>query len=103
MIHYTCDRCKAVIDPADEARYVVQLEVHCVSDPEADDSRCDGDVDSLTELHQLLEGIETDPLLEDDEPPAHRGRYDLCPQCYKQFVQNPLGRETGFALHFSNN
>lgn len=102
MIHYTCDRCKAELDPADHSRYVVQVEVHCVGDqpsvpvPEAD-------IDSLTELHQLLEGVEGEALISEEDLPTHRGRYDLCPRCYKQFLRNPLGHDSNFALHFSNN
>ncbi len=102
MIHYTCDRCQTVLDPADQTRYVVQLEVHCVGSQSVGPVT-DADVDSLTELHQLLEGSEGEPLIADPELPTHRGRYDLCPQCYKQFLRNPLGRDANFALHFSNN
>jgi hypothetical protein len=105
MIHYTCDRCKAVLNPADQSRYVVQVEVHCVGDPavQSTESAEEGDVDSLSELHQLLEGMEDEAMLPDQDLPTHRGRYDLCPPCYKQFLRNPLGRDTTFALHFSNN
>lgn len=63
----------------------------------------DADVDSLSDLHQLLEGMEGEALVSDSELPAHRDRYDLCPECYKQFLRNPLGRDTPMALHFSNN
>lgn len=102
MIHYTCDRCKAVLDPADQARYVVHVEVQCVGEPSVA-SAAEPDMDSLSELHELLEGMQGDPLVDDQELPTHRGRYDLCPQCYKQFLRNPLGRDTSFALHFSKN
>ncbi len=102
MIHYTCDRCQAALDPADQTRYVVQMEVHCVGN-QAEDAVQEGDVDSLSELHQMLEGIDGEAVISDQDLPTHRGRYDLCPRCYKQFINNPLGRDTSFALHFSNN
>jgi len=146
MIHYTCDRCKSLIDSAAQTRYIVQMEVHRVAElgaPLVDDD----DVDTLSELHQLLEGIESrcdslpgldslsgldsdnlageggnalDPVIDprtagiacerdltedatDNDLPTHRAHYELCPQCYRAFLRNPLGRDTGVALHFSKN
>ncbi|MBB3205644.1 hypothetical protein FHS27_001448 [Rhodopirellula rubra] len=37
---------------------------------------------------------DTDPI-----PPS----FDLCPQCYAQYMKNPLSRERSLKLHFSNN
>jgi len=152
MIHYTCDRCKSLFDSASQTRYIVQMEVHRVaelSEPLVDPD----DVDSLSELHQLLEGIESrretlpdtdlDALdgdvahppevsldardltsdsraadsraagiacerdltedASDNDLPTHRAHYELCPQCYRSFLRNPLGRDAGAALHFSKN
>jgi hypothetical protein len=59
-------------------------------------------VDQLTELHQILEGIAEDDL-DGAQATHHRGRYDLCPECHRQFLKNPLGRDTMLALGFSNN
>jgi len=80
MIHYTCDRCKRAIDTALQMRHVVKIEVKAI-----------------------LEGLgdEGDPC--DFSDVGHRGRYDLCPDCYRQFVKNPLGRDALLALGFSNN
>ena len=40
MIHYSCDKCKRDIDPQDELRYVVKMEINAVVEPdEADDER----------------------------------------------------------------
>jgi len=118
------------------------VEVHSVDDQhqEPDDS---GDVDSLSLLHQMLEGIESKPItmddcdgemlhceetfppglgvddrtgglgksaeidptedVADDELPTHRAQYDLCPECYRVFLRNPLGQELSPALHYSKN
>lgn len=142
MIHYTCDRCKSVIDPAQRTRYIVHVEVHSVEEPhqELGDS---GDVDSLSLLHQMLEGIESKPItmndcdgemldgddaiaaalgvesravtlehpaeidptddVSDDDLPTHRAQYDLCPQCYRMYLRNPLGRDLSPVLQFSKN
>ena len=106
MIHYTCDRCKRQINTADQTRYVIQIDIQSATDETKSD--VEDDIDQLTELHQMLEGM-TDPdmdVAERDElnsESSHRGRYDLCPECHRQFLKNPLGRDAVLALGFSNN
>ena len=105
MIHYTCDRCKRQINTADQTRYVIQIDIQSA----ADEPKCDieDDIDQLTELHQMLEGMtDTNQHIEaaaDESESSHRGRYDLCPECHRQFLKNPLGRDAVLALGFSNN
>jgi hypothetical protein len=33
MIHYTCDLCKRAIDPQEDLRYVVKIEISAAFDP----------------------------------------------------------------------
>lgn len=118
MIHYICDRCKRTIDTDEETRFVVHIEIQSAADEPL--VEMDDDIDHLTELHQLLGGLEgshpagdhlDDDLMGLHHPDdmdaecesSHRGRYDLCPECHHQFLQNPLGRDAMFALGFSNN
>jgi hypothetical protein len=54
MIHYTCDRCKRVIDPEQELRYVVRMEIEAVMDPVYDQEPLD-DRDHLLEIDEILE------------------------------------------------
>lgn len=100
MIHYTCDRCKRVIDPEQELRYVVRMEIEAVMDPIYDCEPQD-DRDHLLEIDEILERSDY------DEAPAgdtyHKRQYDLCPQCYRKFAANPLGREKKATLGFSHN
>jgi hypothetical protein len=65
MNQHTCDRCKSVIDPAQQTRYIVHVEVHSVFDSPDEPSDM-GDVDSLSLLHQMLEGIESQPMTAQD-------------------------------------
>jgi hypothetical protein len=65
MNQYTCDRCKSVIDLTRQTRYIVHVEVHSVADSPDEPSDM-GDVDSLSLLHQMLEGIESQPMTTDD-------------------------------------
>ncbi len=107
MIHYTCDRCKAEIDPTNESRYVVEVDVQRITAEDDEPIEAD-EVDSLSQLHHVLEGhscgttVDNDAI-DDGEPSTHHAQYDLCPRCYKAFRRNPLGREASFALHFSKN
>lgn len=102
MIHFSCDRCKRMIDPEDELRYVVKLEVCAAMDP-IDAEEVQDDRDHLLEVHEILERLEVD---EDDcigEDIYQRKHFDLCSACYRDFVKNPLGREMPVQLGFSPN
>ena len=102
MIHYTCDRCKRVLDPVEDLRYVVRLEVQAVMDP-VDSDEVDDDRDHLLEVHEILERTEDlqGALIGDDI--YQRTRYDLCPECYQRFIRNPIGAEPAVQLNFSEN
>lgn len=142
MTHYTCDRCKSVIDLAQRTRFIIHVEVHSVADQQQKPDEA-GEVDSLSLLHQMLEGIESKPVtmndccddsqmgdeafssamggedrasgihhaadidpseeVADDELPTYRAQYELCPECYRMYLRNPLGRDLSPSLHFSKN
>ena len=101
MIHYTCDCCKRSIDPESELRYVVRLEVYASLDPTEED--LSDDRDHLQEIQDILERLddEEDQQLCDDV--YHHRRFDLCSECRKRFVDNPLGRVSAHHLDFSQN
>ena len=101
MIHYTCDLCRRELDPDEDLRYVVKIEVRAAFDPVVADE--EGDRDHLGEIQDLLERLEDaeDDQIGDDV--YQRLRFDLCPECRRRFSKNPLGRETAKALDFSNN
>ncbi len=102
MIHFSCDRCKRVLDPVEDLRYVVKLEVRAVMDAAAMDEAED-DRDHLLEVHEILERTEDleGALVGDDI--YQRSRYDLCPQCYRAFSKNPVGAMKAVQLNFSQN
>jgi len=99
MIHFTCDRCKRVIDPEQELRYVVRMEIEAVMDPIHEHEPQD-DRDHLLEIDEILERVDGD---EAADQAYHKRRYDLCPQCYRKFSANPLSREKKTTLGFSHN
>ena len=100
MIHFTCDRCKRVIDPEQELRYVVRMEIEAVMDPIHENEPQD-DRDHLLEIDEILERVDTEDPAGDDI--YQKMRYDLCPQCYRKFSANPLAREKKATLGFSHN
>ena len=102
MIHFTCDRCKRVIDAEQELRYVVRMEIEAVMDPIHEGEPQD-DRDHLLEIDEILERVDASESDVIDDDIYQKRRYDLCPQCYRKFVANPLARERKAALGFSHN
>jgi hypothetical protein len=102
MIRYSCDLCKRELDSEVDLRYVVKMEVYAAYDPEAT-SEDENDRDHLQEIQDILECLEDadDDLIGNDV--YQQMRFDLCPECRKKFLQNPLGRETAKAFGFSSN
>jgi hypothetical protein len=102
MIHYSCDRCRKTIDPQDEVRYIVNLEVHAAIEP-VDLDEDEDDRDYLEEIQEILEKLEDVA----DEPIRRHGSsqrtFDLCPACYRKFIQNPVGSDLHAQLGFSSN
>ena len=100
MIHYSCDRCQRLIDTDDELRYVVRLEIESKLGEEVfgDEER-----DHLLEIHEIIEQSEShsDSLQEDEV--YQRTRFDLCAECYRAFLNNPMGREIAKSVGFSEN
>jgi hypothetical protein len=103
MIHYSCDLCGKNLT-SDDLRYVVKMDVHAALTPPAASVDDDSDVDHLEELGDMLE----QEMLGDEDPVAldgpHEIRHDLCPECCKKFLKDPLGRESVLKqLNFSVN
>jgi len=102
MIHYSCDRCKRIIDPEDELRYVVKLEIQAAMEPlEADD--LEDDRDHLLEVQEILERLDDVDSEAISDELYQRYRYDLCSDCYREFIKNPVGYEGRAHFGFSQN
>ena len=106
MINYTCDGCKRPIDSGNSVRYIVRLEVYASLDPVEEDL-CD-DRDHLLEIHDILEHLEaTEPNDFESGQTCdeiyHHARYDLCSDCRRRYVENPLGRPVAQQFDFSQN
>ena len=98
MIHFSCDRCERRINSEEEFRYVVKIEARAALDV-AHDGEDEGDRDHLMELHELIESSSDG----DEDQSFHQLRYDLCPECYSKFMQNPVGVNPSRHFDFSQN
>jgi hypothetical protein len=102
MLHVTCDLCGKELMPGGEDRFIVKVEVFAAHDP-AKITEADLEEDHLEAVSQLLrddEGL-VDPDL--SQPAYCHFRYDLCPECHKKFVRDPLCKETAQKFDFSEN
>lgn len=103
MVHFSCDICGKDLTPGAATRFVVKMETHAATDL-AELTESDTDTDHVEEMAQLLteqeeSGDDTLTLL----PVCKKMRFDLCQFCYRKFLADPLGRESGAKLHFSEN
>ena len=102
MIHYSCDRCKRIIDSEEDLRYVVKLEVQAAMEPlEVDEF--EDDRDHLLEVQEILERLEDAESEAISNELYQRCRYDLCSECYRDFIKNPVGYEARAQFGFSQN
>lgn len=102
MIRYSCDLCKRDIDPQEDLRYVVKMEVFAAFDPTATEET-DNDRDHLQEIQDILERLEDAENDQIGDDVYQQLRFDLCPECRRKFVKNPLGRDFVKVFEFSEN
>lgn len=101
MIRYVCDLCGREIQQDRDIRYQVKIEVRAAFDPVNDDEDPD-DRDHLEEIHEILSTL---PQLgpEAFESAEKVFKFDLCAECRKKFLRDPLGRDAVKILGFSKN
>ncbi len=102
MLHVTCDLCGKKIRAGQDQRYVVRIEAYAVDDP-AEITEADLDQDHMEMIGQLLQECEENDTCTELVDPYQNFRYDLCSECHKRFVQDPMAREREAKFHFSKN
>ena len=102
MLRYRCDLCHRDLDPEEDLRYVVKMEVYAAFDPMANEEESD-DRNHLQEIQDILEQLDDADSDQIGADVYRQLRYDLCPDCHKKFVKNPLGREAAKLFNFSQN
>jgi hypothetical protein len=81
-------------------RYVVKIEVYAALDPV--DVAAEDDRDNLLEMHEILERMDDAESGAVGDDVYQTLRFDLCRDCRRKFVRNPLGRES-MKFNFSTN
>ncbi|MCI0685561.1 MAG: hypothetical protein L0Y71_25965 [Gemmataceae bacterium] len=102
MMHFTCDLCGKELHPGEDEHYVVKIEAFSAQDPnQLVESDLDDDhMEAVSALLQELEDADADVEL--PEVSQHL-RYDLCCECHRRFLRDPLGKEQQHKLFFSKN
>lgn len=102
MLHFSCDLCGKELLPQGDDRYVVKIEVFAAHDPR-ELTEADLDEDHMEAVSQLLHDAQDNADLETETPSNKKFRYDLCPECQKKFLRDPLGKEQEQKFDFSEN
>ena len=102
MVHFSCDLCGKELRPGDDQRYVVKIEAYAAQDP-AELTEADLDEDHMEAISQLLRDMDENHEEQDVEETRRKFRFDLCPECHKRFVRDPLSKEHVQKLFFSKN
>jgi hypothetical protein len=101
MLHITCDQCGKELRAGDD-HYVLKIEVFAAHDP-AELTEADFDEDHMEEISKMLQEMADAGELDDLEPPSNHFRFDLCPDCRKKYVRDPLSKEASQKFDFSEN
>ncbi len=100
MLHITCDHCGRSLEASD-AHFVVRVEIFAAQN--AIGKEVDLDTDHMEALSQMLEDMEEGGYPEPADITGQQFRFDLCVHCRKRYVRDPLGKDNGQKLHFSEN
>ncbi|MBY0457294.1 MAG: hypothetical protein K2V38_08160 [Gemmataceae bacterium] len=100
MTHFSCDICGRDMTHAGADRYVLKMEAFAAANTGAltDD---DLETDPVEEMALLLREQGED--LPEPLPLCKKMRFDLCPACFRKFVDDPLGRDSAAKFQFSPN
>jgi len=102
MQHFSCDSCGKELLPEMDRRFVVKMEVYAANEPTGLTDEDLDDDDHLESLGQLLRDIESGAVAPDFAPDYKQLRLDLCPECHKKFLRDPLNKEVA-KFDFSEN
>ncbi|OHB96172.1 MAG: hypothetical protein A3I59_04740 [Planctomycetes bacterium RIFCSPLOWO2_02_FULL_50_16] len=86
MIHYSCDMCGSIIKTEEELRYVVKIEIYPADDDEEENEELGSIGDDIAGFD--LEDEKGEDSADDMEYKTLR--FDLCSECHKRYVRDPL-------------
>jgi len=97
MIHFTCDMCGKHIHPQNDDRFRVLIDMEQMR-PGEDDSDLEGEY-----LDDYDDFAMDDNYPEDEEDAYHSFKFDLCRECARMYLEDPLMRKLPRRLRFMDN
>ena len=101
MMHISCDHCGKQLRCGQD-HFIVKIEVFAGHDP-AEITEADLEEDHMEAVSQLLREMEEADEANALEPTSQHLRYDLCPECRRRFLRDPLRKDTIQKFDFSEN
>ena len=68
-----------------------------------DSEEVDEERENLIEIQEILERIDDVECQGIEQDLYQKKRFDLCPECFRQYMDNPFGVESSMQLGFSSN
>ena len=102
MLHFSCDLCGKELLVEEGLRYIAKIEVYAAYDP-LEITEEDLQEDHMEEISELIKSMEHMDQQELEDGVYKSFRFDLCPECHKKFLKDPLGREASRSVNFSKN
>ena len=102
MLHFSCDLCGKELLVEEDLRYVAKIEVYAAYDP-LEITEEDLEEDHMEQISELIKSMEHMDQQELEDQVYKSFRFDLCPECHKKFLKDPLGREPNHSVSFSKN
>ncbi len=100
MIHYSCDRCRRTIHE-EELRFSVSIEIQVAID--YDERTLEEIDDPLGELNEILQHFDEDEREEISQFAYQQRHFDLCADCHREYLKNPLAVDLSAKVEFSEN
>ncbi|MEJ5276744.1 MAG: hypothetical protein WHU94_12610 [Thermogemmata sp.] len=103
MVHFSCDLCGKDLTPEGTRRFVLKMEAFAAPAPallQEEDLQDDHVEDMARYLQALEAGLVQEPS---PTPERKQMRFDLCSDCYRRFLQDPLRRDALPRFNFSSN
>jgi hypothetical protein len=103
MMHFSCDLCGKDLTPEGTPRIVVKMEAFAVNVPPQLREE-DVQDDHVEAMAHFLRDLEAGIVQEPPPIPEHKQmRFDLCTECYRRFLQDPLRRDAWARFNLSSN
>ena len=100
MLRVNCDGCGREVRPGED-HHVVRIEVFAAAPAKL--TEADLDEDHMEAVAELLRQSEISGEEVELEATSKRMRFDLCADCRKRYLRDPLGVEPAPKFHFSKN